>query len=296
MFSKPKAEWLAQLGLFYAALVWGSTFFLVKSTLASVDPVFLVAYRFTISAMIIGGFLITLRRPLFSRFSQGLVLGLFLWSLYVPQTLGLKYTSASNSGFITGLFVAFVPLFGWLFFRKAVRFNNIVAVCVSVFGLWLLTGGLQSINIGDVLTILTAMAYAIHVLYADKYVRAQADPFVLSFQQFLVVGLLSFLTGFGLKLPYQVTSVSVFWVIGFLVLIPTLSAFVIQLFAQKRVSATKVSLIFVLEPVFAAAFAWTLGGEAFILSRAFGGILIVVAMIISELPIKHFLKIKLRYQ
>ena len=75
-----------------------------------------------------------------------------------------------------------------------------------------------------------------------------------------------------------------------------LSAFVIQLFDQKRVSATKVSLIFVLEPVFAAVFAWTLGGESFILSRAMGGILIVVAMIVSELPIKHFLKIKLRYQ
>jgi drug/metabolite transporter (DMT)-like permease len=280
-------SYLAGLGLFYSAAVWGSTFFIVKWCLLSVNPVILVGYRFTLAAMILGGLLALGGRRLFSRFREGLVLGLFLWLLYGPQTVGLGITTASNSGFITGTFVIFVPVFSYLVFRKRPRAIGVLSALVSLTGLWLLTRGLQSVNYGDLLTVITAMAYAVHILFIDRFVRRGADPYLLSFQQFLVVGVLSLVVGLIFRLPFLPASTDIIWVVLFLALFPTLSAFVIQLVAQKFTSPTRVSLILAFEPVFAALFAWTLGGELFVAHRAAGGLLIFVALAMSALPSKE---------
>jgi len=279
--------YLAHFGLFYSAAVWGSTFFLVKWCLLSINPVILVGYRFTLAAIILGSFLVIRRRGLFAHLREGLVLGLFLWLLYVPQTIGLGITTASNSGFITGTFVIFVPIFSFVVFHRAPPLTGIISALVSLTGLWFLTRGLQSVNSGDLLTIITAMAYAIHILFIDRFVKAGADPYILSFQQFLFVGLASLIAGFIFKLPFTPASTGVIWVIFFLALFPTLSAFVIQLVAQKSTSPIRVSLIFAFEPVFAGLFAWTLGREPFAPHRAVGGLLVFLALIISSLPSKR---------
>ena len=284
---------IADLGLFYAAAIWGSTFFIVKDSLRYINPVILVGYRFFLAALILAGILIYRRKPLFSNIKAGLISSLFLCLLYIPQTIGLGITTASNSGFITGLFIAFVPFFSLILFRKQPSFTRLVAVIISLTGLWFLTGGLRDINTGDLLTIIAAMAYAIHLLLTDMYVKNNINPYILSFQQFLFVGMLSFITGAIFKLPFLVLSKNIIWVILFLTLFPTISAFVIQLTAQKFTAPIKVSLIFALEPVFAALFAWTLGGETFILHRAFGGMLIFLAILISEIPIEKLSFVKI---
>jgi len=280
---------LANLGLFYSAAVWGSTFFVVKRSLASIDPVILVGYRFMLAAIILAGFLILRRKPLFVHLREGLLLGLFLWLLYVPQTIGLGITTASNSGFITGMFVAFVPIFSFVIFRRAPPLTGIISALVSLSGLWFLTRGLQTVNCGDLLTIITAMAYAIHILFTDRFVKRGADPYVLSFQQFLVVGVLSLAAGLIFRLPFHPASTDVVWVIFFLALFPTLSAFVVQLVAQKFTSPIRVSLIFAFEPVFAGLFAWTLGREPFAPHRAVGGLLVFLALVISGLSSRQLL-------
>ncbi|TET67174.1 MAG: DMT family transporter [Candidatus Zixiibacteriota bacterium] len=280
---------LANLGLFYSAAVWGSTFFIVKRSLASIDPVILVGYRFTLAALVLGGFLILRKKPLFAHFRKGILLGLFLWLLYVPQTIGLGITTASNSGFITGMFVAFVPIFSFVIFHRAPPLTGIISALVSLSGLWFLTRGLQTVNCGDLLTIVAAMAYAIHILFTDRIVKNGVDPYILSFQQFLFVGFASLIVGFIFKLPFAPASTDVVWVIFFLALFPTLSAFVIQLVAQKSTSPIRVSLIFAFEPVFAGLFAWTLGGEPFAPHRAVGGLLVFLALVISGLSSRKLL-------
>src|SRR5687767_11097688 len=108
---------LTDLGLLYCAAIWGSTFYLVKDALDDVDPIVMVAYRFIFAASLLGP--IAGRRPKMGvHIKESLVLAGLLWALYVSQTVGLAYTSASNSGFITGLFIVFVPVFLWLFFSK----------------------------------------------------------------------------------------------------------------------------------------------------------------------------------
>ncbi|MFH2019971.1 MAG: DMT family transporter [archaeon] len=278
-FKKHKTA-IADLGLLYSAAIWGSTFFIVKNSLDSIDPIVLVGYRFMLAAIILGVYLAAKKHNLFDKWKQGFILGFVLWLLYASQTIGLKFTTASNSGFITGLFVVFVPFIG-LFFKIRPTKHKIISVFIAITGLWLLTGGLYDINFGDMLTLIAALTYAIHILLADKYVK-NCHPLVLSFQQFFTMGLLSFASAILFGLPFSVQSSGTVGIIIFLALFPSLSAFAIQLVAQKFTSPIKVALIFTMEPVFAAVFAWTLGKEEFIMLRALGGLLIVAAMIISE--------------
>lgn len=272
---------LSELGLFYSAAIWGATFFIVKDVLKNVDPIILVGYRFIFAAILLGGFCLSARKKLFKNINHGLLSGLILWLLYISQTIGLGITTASNSGFITGLFVAFVPLFSLVLFKRVPMPMDIISTIVSLFGLWMLTGGLTDINVGDLFTLIAAMTYAIHILVLDKYIKDGDDPYLLSFQQFLLVGAVSLLIGIISGLNFSVAGTKTAGVILFLALLPTLSAFVIQVVAQKITKPLRVSLILALEPVFAGLFAWTLGSEPIIFHRAIGGLFIVLGMISS---------------
>lgn len=272
---------LLDLGLLYCSLIWGATFFLVKDTLAQVDPVSLVAYRFLISAAVMLPWVVTRPRP-GRLLKEGLILGALLMILYVSQTAGLRYTTASNSAFITGLFVFFVPLFLLLFFRKPPAPGQWAAVVLAVAGLWLLTGGVGGVNRGDVLTLLAAVTYAAHVLATDLYVRRDADLVLLAFHQFWFCGVACLVLALAMNCPLTVATPAAWRTIVFLAVFPNVIAFYVQMVAQKETPPLKVSLIFSLEPVFAALFAWTIGGEPFALHKAAGGLLILSGMVLGE--------------
>ena len=276
-----KRQRLSEFGLLYSAVIWGSTFFVVKDALENVNPMILVGYRFLVAAILAGGFCIIAKKPLFNNLVHGLLLGFLSWLLYASQTIGLSFTTASNSGFITGLFIVFVPTFSLIVFKRAPLIMDIVATVFSLSGLWILTGGLTDINVGDLLTIIAAVAYAIHILLVDKYIREGDNAFVLSFQQFLVTGAISLSYGVMFGLPLSVFKAETVGVILFLALLPTFSAFLIQNLAQKFVKPVRVSLILAFEPVFAALFAWTLGNELLVFHRAIGGFFIFAGLIIS---------------
>ena len=260
---------------------------MVKAALEHIDPVTMVAYRFLIAGGVLLVYLKVTGRPILVGWKRAAFLAAILWLLYVPQTLGLKYTTASNSGFITGLFVLFIPIFLRTVFHKKPNVMEVIASIVSLIGLWVLTGGLSRINAGDILTLVAALTYALHVLYSDKYMKEGIDPILISCQQFLFVGLFALVTSLVLNLPLSIGNVGTGGIVLFLALFPTLSAFLIQMFAQRITSPLKVSLIFAFEPVFAGLFAWTLGGEQFTMSGAVGGALIFTALVISGIPVKR---------
>jgi drug/metabolite transporter (DMT)-like permease len=158
-----------------------------------------------------------------------------------------------------------------------------IASIVALLGLWVLTGGMTKVNAGDALTLMAAVTYALHLLFSDKFMKEKLDPYVLVCQQFLIVGLISIATGLIFGLDFGVHTTSALWTILFLSLFPTLSAFIIQLLAQRIASPLRTSLIFALEPLFAAIFAWTIGGETFVARGAVGGLVISVALMLSGL-------------
>ncbi len=282
------AKWkqlLSDAGLLYAAAIWGATFFMVKNVLTHVTPLGLLSYRFLIAAFIMLFLLFFLKKNPFSEWKKGIVLGFFLWTIYVPQTIGLKFTTASNSGFITGLFIVFVPIFSFIFLKKTPSKMKLLSIALAVSGLFVLTGGLHNANFGDFLTLFAAMGYAVHILIADYYMKGGANPFALNFQQMLVLGVLSLIVGIATGSSLACQWKAALGTIVFLAVFPTVSAFVIQLVAQRHTTPVKVAIIFSMEPVFAALFAWTLGQEKLIPYQAFGGLLIVTAMVLSEFPL-----------
>jgi drug/metabolite transporter (DMT)-like permease len=285
MMQSRRTELLADLGLFYAAVIWGATFVVVQWALDGVDAVTMVGYRFLIAGGLLLVYLALRGKSLSIGWPRALWLATILWSLYASQTIGLNYTTTSNSGFITGLFVVFVPIFLITIFKRRPTIWEIIATVISLGGLWILTGGLRQLNTGDALTLISAMTYALHLLYSDKYMKAGADPLLISCQQFLLVGAFSLVFGWITGRSFTVTPAALGWTI-FLALFPTLSAFVIQMFAQRFTSPLRVSLIFAFEPVFAAVFAWTIGGELFAWKSAFGGILIFAGLVISGVGAK----------
>ncbi|MBZ4684060.1 MAG: hypothetical protein PWP46_1793 [Fusobacteriaceae bacterium] len=282
-----KKQILAEVGLVYAAAIWGSTFYVVKDSLAFINPLLLVSYRFLLASLIFLIFLIIKKENIFKNFKYGIILGVLLGSLYMFQTVGLKYTTASNSGFITGLFVLFIPIFGYIIFKEIPTKFKIISAILATIGLWILTGGMNSINIGDMYTLVAAVAYCLHLLYSGKFMKNNISPYLMNFQQFLVVGLISlFLSKFYYNEMFTI-NISALKSIIFLAIFPTASAFIIQLKAQKFIDDFRVGVIFSLEPVFAAIFSWTLGGEIFTIKGFIGGSFIVTAMIISEMKIKN---------
>lgn len=302
--ASPGLQRLATVALVYCAAIWGSTFFVVKDAVASLDPQLLVGYRFTLAA----GLLLPVVAWRFMRSRQpvqhtaasvaqapapapgwraGLTLGLILWALYATQTAGLVWTTASNSGFITGLFIVFVPFLSWLLFGNRPGAVQVIAVGVALAGLALLTGGLSELNAGDALTLVAAVTYAWHVLLTDRYANRGHDPYVLCFVQMLLTGVLGLAGAWLLGARPEQLDPAVLRQVLFLTLFPTLSAFLLQLWAQRILPPLRVALIFLLEPVFGALFAWTLGGEQFIWLRACGGLVILGAMLLSELALNY---------
>ena len=273
---------LADLGLVYCAVVWGSTFVMVKGALDSVGPAAMVGIRFLISALLLLPWV--LRRPdKTALLKESFMLSLLLSVLYLSQTTGLLYTTASNSGFITGLFILFIPVFMFLLRgEKPSRFQG-VSAGLAVLGMWFLTGGLSGFNRGDALTLIAAAVYSAHLIFTDKYVKAGADTLMLVFHQFWMISLISFAAAAVSGSPLWVSDNKAWGSILFLAAFPTLSAYYIQMLAQKESDPFKVGIIFTLEPVFAAVFAWTLGGERFSAVKAAGGFLIVSGMVVSEL-------------
>ena len=280
--AEPKNKFWSDLGLFYCAAIWGSTFIVTKGALEAVDPVVMVAIRFAISAALLLPWVLK-RKAKAAHFKEGLVLSVFLALLYLTQTTGLLYTTASNSGFITGLFIVFIPLFLFIYRRERPARLQLASAALAVAGMWLLTGGVSGVNKGDLLTLVAAAAYSAHLIITDKYVKAEADTVLLAFHQFWLVSALSFAFALLRGAPLTVAGAAGWWTILFLAVFPTLTAFFIQMLAQRHSEPFKVGLIFTLEPVFAAAFAWTLGGEEFVPVKALGGLLIVSGMLIGEL-------------
>jgi drug/metabolite transporter (DMT)-like permease len=284
---KNKTKLFSDIGLFYCAAIWGSTFIVTKGALDSVNPAAMVAIRFLISALLLLPWVLK-RKNKTALMKESFILSLFLSTLFLAQTTGLLYTSASNSGLITGLFIIFIPIFMFLLRGEKPTWLQAASAGLAISGMWLLTGGVNGFNLGDALTLAAAAAYSAHLIFTDKYVKAGADIVMLAFHQFWMVSLFAFSIALFTGSQMGVFSLKGRWSIIFLAIFPTLTAFYIQMLAQKTSKPFKVGIIFTLEPVFAVIFAWTLGGEDFSLVKAAGGLLIVSGMIVSEVSKLYF--------
>lgn len=278
----------ADLSLVGVVLIWGATFILIKDALRETAPLLFLSVRFgSAAAALLLIVLFTGRWAGWRRreLAGGLLIGLAYWLGFILQTVGLQYTTASNAGFITGLSVVLVPLFAYLLLGQRPGVWPVVGVVVAVVGLALLSvqDGF-TVGIGDWLQIASAACFAMQIVLVSRY-AAEADALRLSLVAMAVAGALSLLGSVAFELP-----VGVGWLLPpnvllaavFMGLVASALAQVLQAVAQRATSPTHVALIFTLEPVAAAAFAWLLGGELLSGRQLFGCGLILGGMLLAE--------------
>ncbi len=275
----------AHVLLVLATLAWGATFVLIKQALAEVSPLLFNAIRMTLAAAVLSaGYFRQLRRLGRAPLLTGVMVGACLWAGYEFQTTGLKYTSPSKSAFITGLSVILVPVLLALVWRRRIHRRTAAGVALAFAGLYLLTvpESLASINRGDVLTLACAVAFAFQIILMGRAMQHYEFAQIATLQAIACAALNWLTVPFGER-PFIAWTAVVIWAIVITALFCTAAAFTIQAWAQQFTPPTHTALIFALEPVFAWITSYMVLGEKLAGRAAFGALLILGGVVISEL-------------
>lgn len=280
MTPKAKAETL----LLATTLIWGNTFVAMKVILQDTSPLMNVSTRFAAAALI---YVLIFRKSLFpisrSAILKGSILGLFLFLGFISQNVGLKYTTASKSAFITGMTVLFVPLLQIIVERRAPKLGNILGVLFVMAGLWFLTSPSGSeFNVGDALTVVCAVVFAVYIVYLDV-ISHEMTTAQLSFLQMASCAVFAWGILLAIEQPTFRMSGSSFIALAYLTLLATVVTTYVQTRFQKDTTPTRAAIIFSVEPVVAAISAYFMLNEQLGVLGILGGGLIVAGILVSEL-------------
>jgi drug/metabolite transporter (DMT)-like permease len=286
------SRWKADLALGFNAVLWGTTFVLVKSALHEISPVLFLVLRFSVATAALGLlFGATWKKrsadapPVTAgTLAAAVMIGLFLFAGYLLQTLGLQYTTAPKSAFLTGLAMVMVPLLGALVYRIRPRVWEVAGVLAATVGMGLMTleGAVGSISRGDWMTFGCAIAFAAHIV-ATGHFAGRIGYEVLSVTQ-LAAGAAA-----ALSLVWWVETPRIQWqplvVCAILItgLLCTALAFTIQAWAQRYTTSTRTALIYALEPVVAWITSYCLVGEGLSRQAAVGAVLILGGVLVVEM-------------
>ena len=273
---------LAALGLLGVTAAWGSTFFLLKDVLERVPVTDFLAVRFALAAAavwVIAPRSVSRLTPLERR--HGVALGLVYGAAQLLQTVGLQTTSASVSGFVTGMYVVFTPLLGALLLRARLSRTVWIAVGLATAGLGVLSLQGFSVGAGEALTLLAALLYAGHIVGLGAWSSARS-AIGLTLVQLLTITVVcgvGALPG-GITLPDRGGD----WLaLVHMALVAGALALVVQTWAQAHLEATRAAIIMTMEPVWAALFAVLFGGEVLGPRVVAGGTMVLAAMYLVEL-------------
>jgi drug/metabolite transporter (DMT)-like permease len=263
--------------------VWGWTFVVVQDAISVYGVIPFLAVRFVLA----GAALTPIYAAKLTRRSLivGGGIGAVLAAGYLFQTTGLLFTSPTNSGLITGLFVVFAPLADRLLFGANLSRQVVLAVALSLVGMVLLAGGgPEGANWGDLLTLLCAAALGLHIALLSRY-AASHDAGALTLAQILSMALLFFIVW-----PFFATvslPPSEVWVALLVTgLLASAGAFLVQTTVQQHIPAARTAIILTMEPVFAALFGYWLAGDRLVAVQIFGALMILSALVIGEvLPV-----------
>jgi len=289
----------AELALFLITIIWGLGFPITKIAINyGFGPSAIMVGRFLIATIVL---LIVYRKRIFPinyvAVKYGVITGVFLFFGFYFQTLGNVYTTASKNGFITQLNIVFVPYLYFVFFKKKMDFYNIISVLIAITGLFLLSydkGEFAGINLGDFYTLICAIMVAFNVVTGSYFQKKHdLDPAEFVFYNILTSFVLSLCF---LLLFEEITTIAIYkyWPIVFMGVLNTALGFLVQSFALKYSLPTRVSLIVTLESVFAVIGSIIIVGEEMTYGIVFGGVLIIIGVLISELkPFSRFVNNKM---
>lgn len=266
---------IASFALVGVTAVWGYSFLAVKDAIASMPVMDFLAWRFLAASVVMIALRPTcLRNVTRLELLRGVGLGTILGLAYIAQTYGLRYTSVANSGFITGMFVVLTPVMSWILLRRKTNRTTWMVVALATVGLALLSLNGWAVGIGELLTLVCAVLFAIHIVGLGEW-SSQYKPYAFTLLQIGAVAVISLIAAIheGITVPPDRGVWEAVVITGVLA---TAVAFFVQTWAQSLVSATRAAVVMTMEPVFAGLFAVIIVGDQ-LTGRTLGGAACILA-------------------
>lgn len=284
-------KYIGEIMLIMTAIIWGSGFVMSEISLNYLTPYQVLAARFSIGLIILSLiFYKRLRKIKRSTIVKGAVLGLFLYVAFVLQTVGLQYTTASKNAFITAVNVVIVPFIAFFMYKRKIDKYELSGAFLAIIGIACLSlEWSNEVNVGDLLTLACAFAFAYQIFYTAKYVKGE-DPILLTVVQMGIAAILGWIVvifkgemNFSLEME-AVTSTL------YLGIFSTTLAYCLQTIAQTFTNEMKTAIILSTEAFWGMVFSVIFLSELLTFRMAIGAILILGAIIISETKLSFIYK------
>lgn len=280
-----------ELVLLVTAIIWGYGFVAVANSLDRLTPFQVVFLRFAISSVLLLLIFPNRFRQLSpSTWKKGALLGLFFFLGFLLQTLGMQYTTTSKSAFITGTNVIIVPLIAFFIFGRRLVKTEVLGSVLALLGLAILSLRLDGVvNLGDVLVLGCAVAFAFQVFYTTRFMQGESAVDI-TLVQILVCTALSATTALLEGTPLPPPEASILMPVLYLAVFSTAIATLTQSYGQQTTSATRSAILLSTESLWGSFFSFLILGEEMTLRIILGGVIIFSAILISELrPAKETL-------
>ena len=286
--TKVMPAWAARLCCLAAALIWGSSFFIMKDTLDVMPPFCLLALRFTVAALVLMGILQRAVRTNLNRATvvRGLILGVLVFGGYATQTIGLTDTTPGNNAFLTGTYCVMVPFMAWAVTRVRPQLKNVMAalLCIGGIGLVSFSGDL-SMRFGDALTLVGAIFFGAHIVATGCFARGR-DILALTAWQMVGFAALSWLAiPVAGENPLAIAwTPGVMGAMAYLALVCTCAAYLLQNVGTTYADPGSAALLLSMESPSGVLFSVLFAGEVLTAQVLAGFALIFAAILVSELP------------
>lgn len=288
-----KKQLSGAIALLGATVIWGSAFIAQSVGMDKIGPFTFQAVRCFLAVVFLfpASALFSKGKPFWKSWADpalwrsGVICGLALFAASSLQQIGLVYTDAGKAGFLTAMYIVFVPFLG-LFLGQRPGRNALLSLIPAIVGLYLLScTSVSGINKGDVLLLLCAVAFSVQILLIDRHC-AGLDGLKLNCIQALVVAVLSVPCALLTETAAPSLIASCWLPLGYAGVLSMGVAYTLQIVGQKRVAPSAAALLMSLESVFAALFGWLLLHETMTRAEELGCVLVFAAVIISQLPEK----------
>ncbi|NOX67204.1 MAG: DMT family transporter [Chlorobi bacterium] len=291
-------KYKGELILLLITLLWSATFVIVKESLNNISSMLFVGFRFLIAGIIL--LPVILRKKV--RFKNvnlklPIILGILLFLGFATQTIGLRFTSATKSAFLTGSAVIIIPILQTIIEKKKPKSGAVIGVVIVLIGILLLSGGnsfftlledlVANFNFGDGMTLLCALFFALYVVYLDV-LSNQYNFWLLLMIQIIVTTVLAFMFAVIFDIiDFEIIKINFTSQLGFGIIytaiFATLVTTALQTKYQNLVTPTKAGIVYSFEPIFAAIIAYLAIGERITTFGFIGAALIFIGLIISEI-------------
>lgn len=281
-----KKETYFVLLVFLLAVIRGSSYIFIKNIITIQSPFEIVFFRFFTTGIIL--LLFTIKQ--FKKVNKydfifGVLAGIFLFSAFAFQTYGIKYTTVSKQSFLTSLYIIFIPLFNFIFFKKKISKEIAFLFFIILIGVFFISfqdfkNFEISLNLGDILTLLCALGFSLNIITLSKTEKYNVNIINITVIQMLIIGILSLI--FQFIIEKSRIGFSINFSLIYLIIVCTMLNFTIQNISQKYISAHIIGLILSLESIFGTFFAVIFLNENINSNFIIGTFLITVSIVLVQ--------------